>query len=196
MPKMQPRINSVLSQYRRSVSTLEIGCGRRRRVPGSVAVDVNASSDADIVHDLDVFPYPLESDKFDLVIAEHVVEHLDDTVAVLEELHRVTRSSGTLLIEVPHFSSQDFFTDPTHRRAFSSTSMDYFVPGSGPLFDFGYSCSARFKKVNVSVGHRRGGLLRGVILDPLLRRRTLWYERNIAFMFPVDWILYELQVLK
>ena len=46
---------------------------------------------------------PYEDEKFDLVTALDVVEHLDDDVAGLKEMHRVLKPDGRLLIFVPAF---------------------------------------------------------------------------------------------
>jgi len=46
---------------------------------------------------------PFESERFDLVTALDVVEHLDDDVAGLKEMNRVLRKDGRALIFVPAF---------------------------------------------------------------------------------------------
>ena len=38
---------------------LDVGCGSKK-YPGAVGLDLSADTDADVVHDLDAFPYPLE----------------------------------------------------------------------------------------------------------------------------------------
>src|SRR5947207_11311388 len=81
---------------------LELGCGQVKRCPNSVTVDRSSDTVADIIHDLDTFPYPFDDNEFDIVIAEHVVEHLIDLVSVVEELHRILKPGGRLYVEVPH----------------------------------------------------------------------------------------------
>ncbi|MBV9242642.1 MAG: class I SAM-dependent methyltransferase, partial [Acidobacteria bacterium] len=46
---------------------------------------------------------PYEDDTFDITTALDVIEHLDDDVAGLKEMYRVTRSGGYSLIFVPAF---------------------------------------------------------------------------------------------
>lgn len=46
---------------------------------------------------------PYEDDAFDITTALDVVEHLDDDIAGLKEMYRVTRSGGYSLIFVPAF---------------------------------------------------------------------------------------------
>jgi SAM-dependent methyltransferase len=68
-------------------------------------------------------------------VCQDVLEHVD-LVPVLGELHRILRPGGELRIRVPHFTSRNFFLDPTHRTAFSVDTFRFFVASSG--FDRGY----------------------------------------------------------
>ena len=36
---------------------LDLGCGKRKR-KGTVGIDISKDTDADIIHDLNKFPYP------------------------------------------------------------------------------------------------------------------------------------------
>lgn len=178
----------ALSQIPTSTRVLELGCGQKRLVPHSVTIDINPNSRADIVHDLNRVPYPLESDAFDLVLAEHVLEHLDDVVRVVEEIHRLCRPGARVLIEVPHFSSSEFFTDPTHRHAFSTRSFDYFVPGT-ELNGFRYSAAAFHKRRVFLSGHSR-------YLTRFINEHVATYERRFAFLYPAHVIQFELEAIK
>ena len=106
---------------------LNLGCGRKK-MPGAVNVDISAQVGADVVHNLAQLPWPLPSDTFREVHAMDVIEHLDDTLAAMGEIHRVCRGGALVHITVPHFSSANAFTDPTHRKQFSYFSFDYFDP--------------------------------------------------------------------
>ncbi len=50
---------------------------------------------------LDKDPFPYESDSFDIVIASHVVEHLSDFDLSLQEMQRVLKPGGLLLVATP-----------------------------------------------------------------------------------------------
>jgi SAM-dependent methyltransferase len=173
---------------------LELGCGPKKLWPDSVAIDINPLSRADVVHDLNVTPYPLPSDGFDLVIAEHVLEHLRDVIKVMEEIHRVTRPGGIVYIEVPHYSSPDFFTDPTHLHAFSTRSFDYFVPAAGGVYMFHYSKCDFAKRKCVLSGP--GGAWWRRWINRFADRHKVGFERDLAFLFPRKHINFELEVLK
>ena len=107
---------------------------------------------------------------FDAIVCHHVLEHLDNVIAVMEEIHRLGRPGARVYIRTPHFSSWQFYTDPTHRHPFSSRSFDYFVPGTA-LFAYDYS-PARFRKRRVALDPRPR--------DPLSNLLTALINRNLA----------------
>lgn len=184
-----------LAALPRDTKLLEIGCGPKKLWDRSTALDVNPQSVADVLHDLNCFPYPFEDNTFDIIVAEHVLEHLDDVVKVTEEIHRITRPGGVVYIEVPHFSSRDYFTDPTHRHAFSTSSFDYFVPAPGGLFLFHYSKTARFKRRRVALSGNTGTWWRRII-GRLANKNPYRFETDFAFWFPRQHINFELEVIK
>ena len=124
--------------------TLDVGCGNNK-IPGATGIDVVAGTQADIVHDLNMTPWPLESDQFEVVRLWSVLEHLRDVIGVVGEVYRVSRSGATVIIGVPHFSSVNAYSDPTHAHLFSSSFMDYFIEGTDLSRSFGFYSKARFR---------------------------------------------------
>jgi SAM-dependent methyltransferase len=175
------------------MKTLDLACGGTKS-PDAVGIDRLPLPGVDFVHDLDTFPYPFDSDTFDRVICLNGMEHLDRPLDVLAELHRISRPGALIHIASPHFSSVDFFTDPTHRHPFSSRSFDYLVPGT-QAFGLQYNSAARFAKLGARVTFA---------LPCGLNRLARWlanhnlerYERHFAFIMPAHQILFDLQVLK
>ena len=110
-------------------TVLNLGSGRRY-VHGAVNVDITPDTAPDVVHDLDDRPWPFPDDSFDEIHGIDVLEHLADVVGAMQELHRVARADATVKIVVPHFSSPNAYTDPTHERQFGAFSFDYFT-GAG-----------------------------------------------------------------
>ena len=98
---------------------LEIGCGRGLLLRelarmGHRCCGIERSSlaaaRASRIPGLQIFTQSLDEcrfakDSFDLVVQWHVLEHLENPNAVLKEIHRVLKSEGHLVLEVPNFSS-------------------------------------------------------------------------------------------
>ena len=178
---------------------LDFGCGQHRH-PNSIGVDINPNSSADVIANLDVFPYPFASNTFDLIFCDGIIEHLSDTVGVMEEIYRIARPHAQVTIITPYFTSVDAFTDPTHKHYFSARSFNYFT-GEFPEYGF-YSSQARFIKRKVTISFwalpRLGNIhpqhLLGASL--LANRLTNTYERFFAYILPAQTIRFELEVDK
>ena len=168
---------------------LNLGCGRRR-VEGAVNVDLTERTGPDVVHDLNVRPWPLPTGHFREVLARDVVEHLEDTFAVFEEIHRVARGGARVLVTVPHFSSSDAYSDPTHRRFFGRRSLD-FLNGA---HENSFYTTARFRERACQIVFRPS--LANRLVWRLANRRPDAYERRWAWAFPAWFISFELEVLK
>jgi predicted SAM-dependent methyltransferase len=80
---------------------INLGCGQKY-LPGYLNCDVVPHIKADRYFDLNRFPYPLESDGADEIFMDNVIEHLDDVIKVMEELHRILKVGGRLRILVPY----------------------------------------------------------------------------------------------
>ncbi len=165
---------------------LDIGCGKRK-ADRAIGIDKLSDSDADIVLDLDTFPWSLKSDSFDLIFCRHILEHLDDVVKAMEEIHRIAKPSAKVIIEVPHFSHPDAFRDPTHKHFFSYFSFDYFT--GDPLYP--QYTQARFK-ITKKEFRATSGLNR--FLSSRINPRL--YEERYARVFPSYGLYIELKTVK
>ncbi len=185
---------------------LDIGCGNAK-TPGAVGIDFNVRTEADIVHDLNQYPWPLADNTFDRIVASHIVEHVVDLIRFMEEVHRVARPGAQVEIVTPHFTSRYSYTDPTHVRHLSLFSFDYFLadhparrPGffsrafetQSPVADF-YTM-ARFQKERAFLRFSRPFRLIG--LQWLANRFSYFYEMYWAFIFPARDLYFTLKVVK
>ena len=157
-------------------AVLDLGCGRSK-FPGAVGLDVSADTDADIVADLDDFPYPIESDSFDEILCQDVIEHVGSPLRTMAELHRVGRPGARVLIRTPHFSSVLAYSDPTHRHYFSTQAVrGLAVPG------FEHYTAARFRVAELTLDFWTPYRLLGV--SAMANRHLDLYERYFAYRFP------------
>lgn len=101
---------------------VNLGCGRDIR-EGWTNVDVDESVGADVVHDLNGVPWPLDSNVATHVEARHVLEHLDDVGEAFGELARILKPGGTLEWVYPIGHTR--FEDTTHQWFWNYNSGEF-----------------------------------------------------------------------
>jgi SAM-dependent methyltransferase len=180
-----PQLSEVLGKY----TILNLGAGKKRR-SDAINVDLVPHTNPELVWDLNRQPWPLPSDHFEEVLAHDVIEHLDNVISTMEEIHRVCAPGAIVRITLPHFSCANAFTDPTHRHYFSWSSFHYFTGEN--QWEFYTGC--RFKRV---ASH--------LYFYPTLVNKLVWrlanrypesYERRWAWIFPAWFLSFELEVVK
>ncbi len=174
---------------------LDIGCGFSKQ-PGAIGIDILEGSDADVLADLAHNPLPFQDDSFDAIYCNDVMEHLPDVIGTMEEIYRIGKAGADVFIVSPSMSSAHYHNDPTHLRAFTSRSFDYFVEGE-KLFKYGYS-KARFKKISVVYDKesRKERRFYDRWMARLATSKPLLYEHRLAFIFPLWDISFHLRVDK
>lgn len=119
---------------------LHLGCGRDVR-EGYVNLDTVAGPGIDVVANLDdlkATPLPFEDDSVEEILGSHLLEHIDDPLTLMQELHRIAQPGANAIFNVPYGSSDDAWSDPTHTRPYFMDSFGYF---SQPFYwraDYGY----------------------------------------------------------
>jgi SAM-dependent methyltransferase len=126
---------------------LDVGCGINK-LPGSIGIDRNPASRADVLVELDRFPYPFKDNAFNGLQAIHVIEHVSDVIRAIEEFHRIVRPDGEVYLVTPHYTDFSSFCDPTHRWHLNSYSLRYFGSDNA---GYGYYSTARFDETSVQV---------------------------------------------
>ncbi len=175
-----------LEERFRGAKILDVGCGAKK-FPGAVGIDVRSNALADVQHDLDGLPWPVPDNAFDLVLIRHCLEHLEDVPAVVEELYRITRPHGTIVVEVPHFSWCEAYSHPGHRHFFAGGSLDYF------------HTSNQHYRARLRIVRRRfyfNDFFKWIGVEALANRFSRLYERHFAFLLPTGSIVWELEAVK
>lgn len=110
---------------------LDIGCGRNKQ-PGFVGMDMQDLPGVDVVHDWNIYPWPLPDECVLLAMASHVIEHVNPAegnfLRWMDELWRVCKVDAEVAITAPHGSSQGYLQDPTHCNATNEATWAYFDP--------------------------------------------------------------------
>ncbi len=134
-------------QSARTLPVLDVGCGINK-FPGAIGLDRNVHTRADVIADLDQFPFPFADSSFREVRAIHVIEHVSDVIRTIEEFHRLLAPGGRAVIVTPHYTDFSSFCDPTHRWHLNSFSLRYFGADHG---GYGYYSTATFRESFVHV---------------------------------------------
>ena len=177
----------------RSLKILDVGCGIHKQ-PGSIGLDRNPASRADVLADLDRFPYPFADSSFDRLTAIHVIEHVHDVILSMEEFHRLVRAGGTVRIETPHYTDFSSWCDPTHRHHLNTFSFRYFGEKHG---GFGYYSECRFREISVRVKLLAFWRWLGFefLVNHFPRYRRFW-EHYLCFVVRGKVMQFEFEVLK
>ena len=122
------------------IKKLNLGCGKKIK-EDYINLDIKALPGVDVVHDLNKFPYPFDDDRFEYILCDNILEHLDNLIGVTEELWRISKKNGIIEVIVPYFSSLGAFQDPTHKHFFTLRTFDYFTEN----FEYNFYTSVRLK---------------------------------------------------
>lgn len=148
---------------------LLIGCGHRREKLISygsdsswknlTTLDNNSLTNPDVLHNLNVLPYPFEDNTFNEIHAYEVLEHCGTQgdakffFAQFDEFYRILKPNGYLIGTVPAFGSRWMFGDPSHTRVimpenFWFLDRDFYKSlGENPASDFRHLYKGNFKLV-------------------------------------------------
>lgn len=157
---------------------LDIGCGGNR-VPNSIGIDIDPNVNPDIVHNLNHYPFPLESNKFDKIYAKHIIEHLDDPISFVKEIFRLLKPGGIAFIATPHFSSYVAYSEPQHKLFYS-----YFLLTN---VSRGLNIKVLNQEITFFKFHRAIGL------SFLINKFPRTYEKFWTFMIPAENVTIEFQ---
>ena len=173
------------------MKSLDLGCGKKKR-PGAIGVDFSDRHDADVIHNLNIFPYPFKDDEFDEIYLDNVLEHLDDPMSVMAEVYRICAAGGQVKVIVPYFRSLWAFIDPTHKHFFTVDSFAYYDPCHIICQRYDY-VETRFKVERVVFNET---LPNRWVKRFIIKLANIWphrYEYYLSHLFPLDDITYYLR---
>lgn len=175
-----------------NIKSIDLGCGPDK-VDGCFGVDNYQFEGVDLVCDLNQYPWPLEDNSFDEIWARHIIEHVDDAVSFLKEIHRIGKPGAKVHIKTPHFSSASSWADITHVRHLSVkwhatfTRSDRYMSCKLPKF------SLAANTIEFSHPNRLDNLITRLIIKILGINK---WERKWSFIFRGKNIYTVLQIVK
>ena len=119
---------------------LNLGCGNKL-MEGYVNVDKFDYYNCDVVHDLELFPYPFDNDTVEYILLSHVLEHIgqdpDVFNNILLEFYRICKKDALIDIYVPHPRHDDFISDPTHVRPITVLGLSLYDKKQNEIWQSG-----------------------------------------------------------
>jgi hypothetical protein len=108
---------------------LNMGCGYKK-LEDHWNVDVDSKCNPDEVFDFESTPWPWETDFFESIHADNVLEHLGQNPKVftniIKEMYRVSKNGAQWYICVPHHRCDLFYDDYTHVRFLTEKTFRMF----------------------------------------------------------------------
>lgn len=178
---------------------LDIGCGNKKHASKNkedvvIGLDIAKLPGVDKVHNLEKFPWPFKNNEFDLIIANHVLEHVSDLVKTMEEIWRISKPNAIIKINVPFFAYHRAYQDPTHKRFFTTGTFEYFTEKSG----LNYYTKARFEVIKIRLGFFAGSIPGFIskVVESMMNANQRLYERFFAHALPANNLYFELKTKK
>jgi hypothetical protein len=141
-------------------------------------------------------PWPQADSSVDSVLCLRTLEVAEDVVAVMHEIHRVTRPGGSVEIVGRHFSNALSAGAVPHQRFLGYRTLNYFCDNAESLY--GYYSRARFRLVarRLLRSGWDGAPHQPSLLEHLINGQPRAYEHFLAFLVPCGDVYFKLEVLK
>lgn len=108
---------------------LNLGCGFNKK-EGFINIDKFDACQPDMLLDIELTPWPFNTNEVEEIIFNHSLEHVGATAEVffgmMQELYRVCSAGAKIQINVPHPRHDHFLNDPTHVRAITPQLLSLF----------------------------------------------------------------------
>ena len=130
---------------------VDLACGNNKKGEDWIGIDIVQTPSVDIVHDLNIYPWPIETESVDEVYCSHYIEHIphdniksilnksnsfeefkellnkskDGFIEFFNELYRILKPNAKVNLLAPYYSSMRAFGDPTHTRYIGDWSFFY-----------------------------------------------------------------------
>ena len=178
---------------------LNLGSGKDIK-KGWINLDSASLPGVDVVHNIEKLPLPFSNEEFDEILCNDVLEHVE-YIPILKDLHRILKTGGKISIRVPHFTSKNNYTDPTHVKRFSIYTFDMFARNAANsksrereyYFNFRFE---RVESVKISFDRSSRWLFYNRLMEPIANlnktTRFLYESTGWCYSFPAQNIEIEL----
>jgi ubiquinone/menaquinone biosynthesis C-methylase UbiE len=126
---------SIISEWALG-KVLDVGCGSSvivQKIPNSIGVDISRDK-LDYLNgrgmpliQADARSLPFRSDSFDTVISSQVIEHIKEQAGIFDEMRRVLKPRGRLIIGTPDYATLWRVIEPVYGICAPDAYRDYHV---------------------------------------------------------------------
>ncbi len=155
---------------------LNLGCGKDIK-KDYINIDILKHSGVDVVCNFEK-GLPFKDNSFNYLYSKYSLEHIQDVPAAISDIHRIMKQESIAHIEVPHFSWARAY-DIQHRVFFNFISMDCFSDKFEIAKRLSWGEEHRFKALNL-------------IINAIVNRMVVFYERFLCWIFPVNKIVFDM----
>ena len=182
----------MIIKNKKKLKILDLGCGKKKKV-GAIGVDCSSRFNADIVHNLNKFPYPFKKNSIDFIYIDNCLEHLNEPIKVMEELYRILKINSLVKVIVPYFRSRYAYIDPTHKTFYTINSFDYYDPSRQFYKRYEYT-SIKFKieKIIFNENIPSRNLIKKIVTK-IANKYHDFYEGYLSHLVPLDDITFILK---
>jgi len=175
---------------------LHLGCGRTL-LEGWVNVDCVPAEGVTVcdLNDCRRTPLPFADDSVDEIFASHLIEHITDTLPLMQELHRVAKNGSHAIFRLPYGSSDEAWEDPTHVRPYFIQSFQYFSQPAYWRADYGYRGDWRIDRLVLCIEKGVQEKYAADLGNAIMRERNVVQEQvvELTAIKPIRQPLRELQ---
>ena len=168
-------------------NTLNIGCGYdQERTKFNID---KYGYGKNMILDIDKQKLPFKNNTLVHIIAEKVLEHLNNLEFVMQECHRVLKPGATMEILVPYYKHPAAFGNPLHKNGFGWQAFDEFAHKKNVL-----QTGTNFEILD------RELIFKGIDLWGVIPRLAIAnqgiYERWLSHFFPARYLKITLKKVK
>jgi len=172
-------------------SRLNLGCGEDYKL-GWVNLDYNPKIEPDIVWDMNKIPLPFKNNTFSEILLNHVLEHFNEPLEIINELWRIGKNGCRIIIRVPHWSCYYAYSDLTHRSFYTSRNFMHFNNDDTNY----YNKNIKFRTKSKLNFRSSKNKLSNAILNPILNNNLSFTENFLCKFISIYEVEYELEVIK
>jgi predicted SAM-dependent methyltransferase len=135
---MDTKLIKLFEDYKQTYEKvcLDLACGTNKRSPNYIGIDLVETKDTDYLMDLQKYPWNIDSESVDEIYCSHYVEHIPHDIKNLndqrdgffqffDEIYRILKPKGKVIVICPYYTSVRAFQDPTHCRFITQNTFGY-----------------------------------------------------------------------